>query len=524
MQVQDKTQPNRWAARVGKALRNAVGLASSFVADRRGNVVMMVGLAGIPLLVAAGAGIDYTRALVVKQRLSHALDAAALAVGSSLDRPVNELEQLAQDYFDANYPAAEIGVPGTLNVSVDDDIVNMSASADVKTTFIGLIGKKNVDVDASTQVVRKISGLEVVMVLDNTGSMSWGGKIGALKTAANDLVDILFGDETTPQYLKVGLVPFSAAVNVGTEYKNAGWIDTTGQSSVHDDNFNFAGMSGVDNRFDVFDLINNKDWNGCVEARPMPYDIQDTPPNGTVGDTLWVPYFAPDEPSWNGYSNSYIWNDQAQSGWSAQQRQANLLKYNNTTINSDGPHYNCKTTPITPLTNQRTVIEDAIEAMNATGNTNISFGMAWGWRVVSPGEPFTEGVAYDDKDYDKAIILLTDGQNVIGGRNNHNRSSYGAYGYVKDGRLGTTNANAAQSMLDERTKDVCQNIKDAVADEDKKIIIYTITFQLNDGPTKDMMRDCASDPEKYFDSVSNEELKKHFNAIASELSDLRLSK
>ena len=523
MQVQDKTQPNRWTARVGEALRSAVGLASSFVADRRGNVVMMVGLAGIPLLVAAGAGIDYTRALVVKQRLSHALDAAALAVGSSLDRPVNELEQLAQDYFDANYPAAEIGVPGTLNVSVNDDVVNMSASADVKTTFIGLIGKKNVDVDASTQVVRKISGLELVMVLDNTGSMSWDGKIGALKTAANDLVDILFGDETTPQYLKVGLVPFSAAVNVGTEYKNSGWIDTNAQSSVHDDNFKWT--SSLKTRFDVFDKITNKDWNGCVEARPMPYDIQDTPPDGTIGDTLWVPYFAPDEPDYPdfyNYNNSYLYDESTSSD--PQKRQRKLKKYKNATISGSGPHYNCNTRPILPLTNKKSDIVDAINAMNATGNTNIPFGMAWGWRVISPGEPFTQGVPYTDKDYNKAVILLTDGQNVIGSQSNHNNSSYGAYGYVKDGRLGTTNANAAQAMLDERTKDVCQNIKDAVAEEDKKILIYTITFQLNDGPTKDMMRDCASDPEKYFDSVSNEELKKHFNAIASELSDLRLSK
>ena len=341
----------------------------------------------------------------------------------------------------------------------------------------------------------------------------------ALKTAATDLVNILFGEESTPQYLKVGLVPFAAAVNVGTEYRNSGWVDETGLSSLHDYNFNFTGS--IQNRFDVFDELNNKSWNGCVEARPMPMDIEDTAPTSSNGDTLWVPYFAPDEPDPGNYNNDYL-DDQEGSGWTKQQRQENVAKYVNQSVDGDGPHYNCKTKPILPLTNNKSAIIAAIENMNSTGTTNIPFGMAWGWRVISPGEPFTQGAAYDDSTYRKVIILLTDGQNVIGEKDNHNKNRYGAYGYVKDDRLGTTSASEAQNMLDNRTAAVCENIKNA--NSDRPIIVYTITFQLNDGPTKDLMRNCASDPEKYFDSVSNEVLKQHFEAIAGELSELRLSK
>ncbi len=490
-----------------------------FARDVRGNAVVTMSIAAIPVLAMAGVGIDYSRAYIVQQRLTHAIDAAALAVGTAQNKTEGELTQIAQSYFDANYPAAELGVPGNLNVTFGNDTVGIAATANVDTTLMGLVGTHNVTVSADTEVTRKITGVELVMVLDNTGSMSSNGKIDALKTAAKDLVEVLFGDSGTHQYLKVGLVPFAAAVNVGTEHENSGWIDKTGLSSVH--GYNFKWTNSIENRFDLYGQLTNKSWNGCVEARPMPLDIEDTAPDSSDGDTLWVPYFAPDEPDKDEYYNSYL-DDKAKSGWSNQKRQEKLKKYKNKSVSSDGPHYNCKTKPITPMTSTKATVIDAINAMNATGTTNIPFGLSWGWRVLSPGVPFTEGVAYDNTQFRKVLILLTDGQNVIGSADNHNESRYGAYGFVKDERLGTSSSSEAQAMLDSRTADVCNNIKNASAD--RPILVYTITFQLDDGDTKDLMRNCATDPEKYFDSVSNAVLKQHFEAIAGELSELRISK
>jgi Flp pilus assembly protein TadG len=492
---------------------------AGFLGDRRGNVAIIFGIAFIPIVVAGGSGVDLARAFIVQQRLAHALDAAALAVGTSLEKTDAQLEALAQSFFDANYPAQELGVPGALSMAINDNVITISASADVDTAFMRIVGYNEMSVGASSEVTRKLTGLEVVLVLDNTGSMGSNGKIGALKSASTELVKILFGDQTNPDYLKIGLVPFSAAVNVGTQYENSGWIDTTGASSVNGLNF-----SNGRHAMQVYNLINNKSWNGCVEARPMPMDVEDTTPSADNPDTLWVPYFAPDEPdlwSWpNYYYNSYLSDGTNNSNM--QTRQARYQKYNNQYIWGDGPHYNCKTQPITPLTNDKQDILDAIDDMNATGNTNISFGMAWGWRVISPTEPFTEGTAYDDKKFRKAIILLTDGDNVIGQTGNHNKSTYSAYGYVKDGRLGVTSAPTADAKLDERTSTVCTNIKNAYPDQ--PITVYTITFQVNGDATKTLMRNCATDAEKYFDSPSNAELTANFKIIAGELSELRISK
>ena len=83
----------------------------------------------------------------------------------------------------------------------------------------------------------------------------------------------------------------------------------------------------------------------------------------------------------------------------------------------DGPNCSCTTKPITPLTDVsatagKNAIKAAIDAMSPTGNTNVPEGMAWGWRMLSSGAPFTEGRPETEKGNDKVVIVLTDGANT----------------------------------------------------------------------------------------------------------------
>jgi len=134
-------------------------------------------------------------------------------------------------------------------------------------------------------------------------------------------------------------------------------------------------------------------------------------------------------------------------------------------------------------------------------------------------EPFTEGADYDDEDVVKAIILLTDGRNDIGGGlGNHNRSYYSAYGFAQSGHVGATNGTQAESVLNDKTEALCDNIKA------QGIRIYTVTFQLSNGPIKDLMRDCATSSGMYYDSPSNSQLQTVFEEIGTNLSELRISK
>ena len=69
--------------------------------------------------------------------------------------------------------------------------------------------------------------MRVAMALDNTGSMAQSGKIGALRTAASNLIDQLSALAKNPGDVYVSVVPFAKDVNVGASNYNQNWIDWT---------------------------------------------------------------------------------------------------------------------------------------------------------------------------------------------------------------------------------------------------------------------------------------------------------
>ncbi|MBV1887208.1 MAG: hypothetical protein KUG61_09000, partial [Parvibaculaceae bacterium] len=401
-----------------------------------GNVAIIFALAIVPIIGGVGASVDISRAYIVKSRLNQALDAAGLAVGSLIGYSDAELTAKAQAFFDANYPASKLGVAADVTIRQHDGIVIVEGTAKVQTVMVGFIGVSEIEVGATVEITRESKGLEVVLVLDNTGSMASNGKLSAMKSAATEMVEILFGSETQPEKLKVGLVPFAAGVNLGSDFIDSGHMDTAGISSTHGENF-----TSPTNVWDLYGNLRNRSWEGCVETRPYPYDETDAIPSSSNGDTLWVPWFAPDEPDKGGtYYNNYL-NDgfKSNSKASVDKRQRKTGKYKNKKVssNSKGPAYGCDIPPVTALTNHRDIVEDGIDDLVADGYTHIPIGLAWGWRLLSPQAPFTEGVSYEDDEYTKAIILLTDGQNVLGAMNNHNGKRYTAYGFLPEERLGT---------------------------------------------------------------------------------------
>ncbi|MEX2643896.1 MAG: TadE/TadG family type IV pilus assembly protein, partial [Acetobacterales bacterium] len=193
---------------------------SRLLGDRSGATAAMFGVLLVPLLLSIGVAVDGARAYMVKARLSHALDAAGLAVGAS-DGTEAQLRQVMRNFFEANFPPEVLGAAAEPSVVIADKVITLTATADLTPSFMRLFGYDSLTVSAMTEVTQETKGLEVVLVLDNTGSMR-GSKIAALRQASLDLVDILFGDADENDNLKVGIVPYSAAVNVGSGGKTAG--------------------------------------------------------------------------------------------------------------------------------------------------------------------------------------------------------------------------------------------------------------------------------------------------------------
>jgi Flp pilus assembly protein TadG len=273
-----------------------------FVRERRGNVAILFGFALIPMLLGIGLAVDYGRALLVRERMADAADAAALAIVSWPGLSEAEQKTKAQQFFDANYSASTLGTAGTVNVSVSGANTTVTVSGTVDTTFMSLANVNHIDVGASSTVTVGMGMVEVALALDNSGSMA-GSKIASLKTAAANLVDTLFTsaqNSSLADPIKIAVVPFAASVNVGPQYATAAWMDTGATGTYHADTMKAYGAPSTTNNFTLVSSLktssgNSIAWGGCVEARPIPYDVSDDAPSG-VASTHFVPMFAPDEP------------------------------------------------------------------------------------------------------------------------------------------------------------------------------------------------------------------------------------
>ena len=214
----------------------------AFLADRRGNVAMIFALSLIPVTLLAGGAVDLNQAMTARTRLSQALDAAALAVGVNTSLSNADALRIANDFITANYPNNRVGTVTSITVLIDDDTdtVTVTGEATVNTIMLGLAGIDHLTVGWESEVQRARQRLELVMVLDNTGSMG-GSKIRSLRDSAELLTEILFEAADEPSDVKIGLVPFAATVNVGTQYERAWWLDPDALSPQHAE---WAGPNG----------------------------------------------------------------------------------------------------------------------------------------------------------------------------------------------------------------------------------------------------------------------------------------
>ncbi len=459
-------------------------LVSRLLRCQKGNVAILFAISLIPIIGSVGMGVDLARAYAVKSRMSAALDAAALAVGSSTGTTA-QLQQIGQNFFNANFPPGTITATPTVTITVNGDTITASASANVSTVFMQVVNINSLSVGAVSTVLRQITGLELAMVLDNTGSMTTNNNIAALRTAANQLVTTLFGNYTVHPTLKIGLVPYSAAVNPGSVAATL-----VGAGAAYDP----VGLTG---------------WKGCVVERASPNTTADTP----ASTALWT---------------RYVWAPATDNNYDVT-KPATILTDPNLGNGGTGPNLGCPT-PITPLTNVKATLTTAINAMTAwsRGGTLGDVGMAWGFRVISPESPFPEGQPWGTPKLTKAVIMMTDGVNQVykltsttgpNKVNNAVNSDYTAYGRLDQyGLVGSTTISGAQTIIDSRLAALCTAMKA------KGVVIYTIIFTgTQDAATKAMYSACATDSSKFFDAPTQTDLANAFNAIAVQLSNLRVT-
>ena len=201
---------------------------------------------------------------------------------------------------------------------------------------------------------------------------------------------------------------------------------------------------------------------------------------------------------------------------------------------SDGPNPQDCPPAITPLTNDRSIIEAAKLALSPNGGTNIPIGAVWGWRVVSPQAPFTEAIGpgeigvdnTTEGDWQKAVLIMTDGFNDFSDDNTHFGSSPSAFGFEIEERMGDGIDEAdggstnMENEADNKLLRLCRRMKQ------DDILVYTIVFDVSVGSNiENIMKSCASEPTSpfFYNAANGADLEEAFGLIASDLVKLHVS-
>lgn len=173
-------------------------------------------------------GLDY----MIQTKLQMAMDSAALAGARSLSRgddsgtQITNAENTAKSYLSANFPQGYLGVstPTITSLSVNTTQANVrsvtiAASATVPVMFFGSLGVPSVTVGATATATRR--DVNVVLVMDRSGSLANSGSCAPLKNAATGFIS-KFSNGTD----NVGLETFATSSRMdfplATDFNTAG--------------------------------------------------------------------------------------------------------------------------------------------------------------------------------------------------------------------------------------------------------------------------------------------------------------
>lgn len=410
----------------------------SFVADRQGTFPMILALAMPALLGCIGVAVDYSRASQARAALQSALDSTVLALAKEAPKSSEaQLLALGSAYFAALMGKdADIAL-GSLKVGKQPKSVEVSLRGTVKTSFAALFGWPQYDIDVRAASAYGTRRIEVALVLDNTGSMQASNKIGELKKASHTLVTMLEAAAAgSPDQVKIAIVPYTTRVNLGTAYKNETWL-TNQPTGTFMNGYNRPAM--------------RNDWQGCVADRDAPYNRTTKAAGIAIAQSLY-------------------------------------------------PMVNCTdgVARAQPLTSNWTLLRSRIDAMQASGMTNITLGAQWGFEMLSGTAPFSE--TFGTAETERFMILLTDGNNT--------QDRWGAWD---------------ETRMNTDTRGLCDAITERGVPEAAKkhrIRLYTVLVINGNEP---LLRDCASNPTMFMKVKQANQLESVFKKIADDIGTIRLT-
>jgi Flp pilus assembly protein TadG len=332
------------------------------------------------MMMLGGLAVDLMRYEQRRVALQQTVDRAVLAA-AGLSQTLDP-EEVVNDYFvKAGLSQYLQGV--NIDTGMNYKIVEADAQADLDPFFAQMVGIDEFDVPAASAAEQRITNVEIVMVLDVSGSMNEATgsttKIAALRSAAMEFVDTVKANDVENR-ISITIVPYNAQVNIPVALRNK--YNITHQH----------GFSGVN----------------CVEFPTAAFSTL------TISRTTAYPMYAFSDLTGGTDTGNYYtnWND---TSYGRMNQGSSFCR-------------NAANNVLRLPTDNATTARNAISGLTAAGNTSITLGMKWGVALLDPAarpmmaELISEGqvpATYSGRPFDwvdddsmKVIIVMTDGDHV----------------------------------------------------------------------------------------------------------------
>jgi Mg-chelatase subunit ChlD len=196
----------------------------------------MMAASMVALLGFVGLALDSARGYVLRSRLSRAVDAAALGGARALRMSQADAEARARTLAAANGVRPEDGTTLDIGFGTNaegESTIQVAASRTIPTTFMRILGRTEMQV--RSQAVAAVTPLDLVLVLDQSGSLAAMNAFDDLQEAARNFVQ-----EFSESVDQVGLVSFQVKaqshVLLDSPFQSAVQTKINSMNSVGDTN------------------------------------------------------------------------------------------------------------------------------------------------------------------------------------------------------------------------------------------------------------------------------------------------
>ncbi|MFQ6552758.1 pilus assembly protein TadG-related protein [Aestuariibius insulae] len=337
----------------------------------------------VMMLMVGSLAVDFMRLESQRARLQSTIDRAALAAADltqTLDQKEVILDYVTKAGLKDNVTKIEVVDNG------NERSAFVSAEITLDTLLMQFIGIDTLQTASASKADERTPHIEISMVLDVSGSMNTGNRIGSLKTAAKKFVETTLPETqlaSDPAIKSISIIPYNATVVAGPRILKE------------------------------FNVSDDHAFSHCVFFEDKHFE---TTALSTTEDLIRYPHYDPRNKGYERHPDPYY----IQKGINERRIAGPLC--NHAEAGPNGAELN----PILPMQTDRQDLIDHIDSFVADGATGIDIGVKWGLAFLDPslddavtnliadntsdtlaaGRPFD----FDSENSRKIMVLMTDGK------------------------------------------------------------------------------------------------------------------